>query len=161
MRKICILLFSVCCFAPAGAYFDSELYPFADVCGPDMEEYCGDVAAIGDCMVDNYSMLDSDCGDAIFYWAGGHWGWRDPHIRDNWSGMSARERHDYAVAHRAEFDNFKNARAAKPNVSRDMEFNQFRGAVHAPDREIRDYHNFMETGPRGGFGGFHGGGMRR
>jgi hypothetical protein len=138
-------IFILClCAHSAQAYVDAGLYPFADVCGPDIEEYCDEVGALGDCMVDNYSMLEPECGDAVFYWAGDHWGWHDPEVRDRWAGMSGRERHDYAISHQKEFDKAKANRAAKPNVSRDMEFKQFgAGSFHH-------------------VGGFHGGGgMRR
>lgn len=83
----------------ARAIIDTELYPFADICGDDIDMYCVDVDSLGNCMIDNIGNLGPDCGDAVFYWAGDRWGWRDRGMRDRWEHMPAAERHAYATEH--------------------------------------------------------------
>ena len=94
MKKTGRLLFAIPIafgIIPATAYVDIGLYPFADVCGPDIETYCQTADDIADCMFGNYTLLNESCGDAVWTWAGGHYGWQG----SDWRTLNKTERHDY------------------------------------------------------------------
>jgi len=98
LYAFCFMLSGAFC-APARAFVDYELYPFADVCGDEIDTYCYEVDALGDCMLSNGGMLGVDCGAAVFGWAGDRWGWRDRDARERWERMTPHERHAYANRH--------------------------------------------------------------
>ena len=91
MKKYLIVAFCGLFFTmPARAYIDLGLYPFADVCGSEIDEYCTDVVwDVGDCMIANEGMLGNDCGDAVWVWGRDRFGWRD---RDDFRMHSERLR---------------------------------------------------------------------
>jgi len=129
---------------PAGAFLgvDRGLYPFADACGPEIDDYCADTDDLGNCMLANRFSLDGDCGDAFYYWAGDRWGWRDPDMRGRWDTMNHMDRRAYVANHWGDYDE-----------------------AHREIREGRDRFGpsgIMNRPPEmGGFhgdGGFHGGG---
>ena len=97
--------------APAvRAEIDVGLYPFDDECGPEIDEYCADVAGdLGDCMVANEGFLGADCADAVYFWAGDRYGWHGRDFHERWNNMSREERHAYASDHRGNFREFMNA----------------------------------------------------
>ncbi|MCL1892096.1 MAG: hypothetical protein FWF97_02265 [Alphaproteobacteria bacterium] len=108
MKKL-LLFYSLAlllCAGTAHAFLgvDAGLYPWADACGPEIDEYCAETNNLGDCMLTNVSEFDSDCGDAVFYWAGDRYGWRDPHMRDRWHGLSPDERRAYRTDHARDFE---------------------------------------------------------
>jgi len=159
MRKIWPILVAFCGFAfvtGAHAHIDAGLYPFMDVCGDEIGNYCVDVGdGLGDCMIANYGLLGDDCGDAVFFWAGEHYGWRDPDIRDRWDGMSARERHEYVVSHKGYLDDFQ----SRSGVRSDMV------PHHEPDHEspadaaeFREFDNFDSSRHEEMHQGMHPGG---
>jgi len=168
MRKIWLALFAfgcVACATRAHAEVDMGLYPFAEICGDEIDNYCVDAGdALGDCMVANYDMLGDDCGDAVFFWAGEHYGWRDPEIHDRWDGMTARERHEYVISHSGYLDEFR-AHSTHPDYVPQHVSDHLSPADAAEFREIDNYDGGMHAGGHpemgGHMGGGMGGGMRR
>ncbi|MDR0449116.1 MAG: hypothetical protein LBG89_01485 [Rickettsiales bacterium] len=88
MKKIMASLFCFAFAAPACAFYE---YPFVDACGPEIEEYCAGVDALGDCMVGNWNYLGLDCGDAVLLWSGVP--------RDRWMDIGVDERRSLAREH--------------------------------------------------------------
>ena len=116
MKRICLLLCGILCALPpaARADYDEQEYPFVHACTSEIDNYCGDQVAgdLGDCMINNYDLLGSECQNYIFFWAGEHYGWRDQFLHDQWYDMSQSERHAYIQDHGDELTTFK-ARAAE------------------------------------------------
>jgi len=104
MKRILIFITAIFIIHGANAYdIDTGLYPFADFCGDEIDQYCYGVDDLGNCMLSNRGVLGDDCYDSVFLWAGDRWGWHDHGVRDRWNKMGRDERNDYTNKHIDEY----------------------------------------------------------
>lgn len=99
------MIFATCLFiaAPAAYAWEDDLYPFLDVCGDYIDEYCAGVDALGDCMVAHEPYLAGDCYDSVFFWAGNHFDFHSDYGREHWHSMTPPERRAYVSDNREAF----------------------------------------------------------
>ena len=170
-----VILFTLCFALPARGYIDVGMYPFADVCRPEIDRYCADIDYdLGDCMLKNYDYLTDDCGAAVFFFGGERFGWPDPYLRERWNDMSIEERHKFLKENQAELDHMlgrahtngeseymRTSHAEGGRSSNNYEDTRSREAASDMTHEFSG-HDFSHEGVGahgmgGGMGMFHGG----
>ena len=78
-----ILTALICSFAAFEAKADI-VYPFAEVCNPEITQYCTDIDHdLGECLINHREFLSTNCVDAIEVFGGDGWGW-GPEERKAW-----------------------------------------------------------------------------